>query len=60
MSKPIDRYNGQVRPFLLLSPEDDKRISHAAIDADITKSEWLKRAALYCLKHNIDLSKVIK
>jgi len=55
-AKPLDRYGGKLRPFLLLSPDEDKAISHTAIDADLTKNEWLRRAALYCLKNKIDLS----
>jgi hypothetical protein len=50
------RYAGQVRPFIILSPDEDKLVAHAAIDADLSKSEWLKRAALYCVRHKIDLS----
>jgi len=55
-AKPHDRYGGKLRPFLLLTPEEDKQIAHCAIDAEITKSEWLRRAAMYCVKHKIDLS----
>ena len=55
-AKPLDRYGGKIRPFLLLAPDEDKKISHCAIDAEITKSEWLRRAALYCVENEIDLS----
>lgn len=55
-AKPLDRYGGKLRPFLLLSPEEDRLVAHCAIDAGVTKSEWLKRAALYCVRHQIDLS----
>lgn len=55
-AKPLDRYAGRLRPFILLTPEEDKAIAHQAIDAELTKSEWLRRAALYCLKNEVDLS----
>jgi hypothetical protein len=55
-AKPMDRYGGKLRPFVLLTPEEDKAIAHASIDAELTKSEWLRRAALYCLKNEVDLS----
>lgn len=55
-AKPMDRYGGKLRPFVLLTPEEDKAVAHQAIDMELTKSECLRRAALYCLKHEIDLS----
>ena len=55
-AKPLSRYGGKLRPFILLTPEEDKAVAHQAIDMELTKSECLRRAALYCLKHEIDLS----
>ncbi len=51
------RYAGLVRPFVVLTPEEDKKLSHAAIDQSMGKSEFIKKALLYCLNHKIDLSK---
>jgi len=58
MAKPQDRYGGKVRPFVLLTPDEDKLISHAAIDAGLNKSEYLRKAAVYCAQNKIDLSKI--
>jgi hypothetical protein len=58
MAKPQDRYKGKLRPFVLLAPEEDKIVGHAAIDADLNKSEYIRKAALYCAANKIDLSKI--
>ena len=55
-AKPLDRYGGKIRPFVLISTEEDRQIAHLAIDAGLTKSEWIRRAIMYCANHHIDLS----
>ena len=59
-AKPSNRYKGKIRPFLLLSPDEDKASGIAAIHAEITKSEYLRRAVVYCLNNNIDLADLSK
>ena len=54
-AKPINRYKGKVRPFILLTPEEDKALSHAAIDSGLTKSEFMRRALVYCMKNDINI-----
>lgn len=36
-AKPMDRYGGKLRPFILLTPAEDKAIAHASIDAELVK-----------------------
>jgi hypothetical protein len=43
-----------VRPTVAFLENENKMIEHYCIDLDITKGEFLKQAALHCVKNKID------
>lgn len=53
MEKKKNQYEGLKRPTVTLTKSEHKKIAHFCIDNDITISEFLKRAGLFCVKKNI-------
>jgi len=53
MKEKKNQYEGLKRPTVMLTGEEHKAIAHFCIDHDITISEFLKRAGLYCVKKKI-------
>ena len=47
------QFAGLKRPTVVLTKEEHKRIAHFCIENDIKIGEFLKKAALYCVKKNI-------
>ena len=45
------------RPTVRLEPEEHKLVAHYCIDIDMSIGDFLRQAALYCVKHKIDPSK---
>lgn len=43
------------RPTVQLTPEEHRNISHYCIDKNIKIGDFMRKAALYCMKHNINL-----
>ena len=45
------------RPTVRREPEEHKLVAHYCIDIDMSIGDFLRQAALYCVKHKIDPSK---
>ena len=56
MKKPEkkNQYADVRRPTVILSEEEHKRIAHYCIDNGIKIGDFLRKSALYCLKHGIN------
>ena len=54
MNKEISK---DKRPTVRLEPEEHKLVAHYCIDIDMSIGDFLRQAALYCVKHKIDPSK---
>ena len=54
MADKRNQYSEVRRPTVQLSPEEHRKISHYCIDQGIKIGDFLKKAALYCLKHKIN------
>lgn len=55
MKKDSDkRYKDVKRPTITLSGDEHKTIEHFRIDLDMKIGEFIREAALYCVKNNID------
>jgi len=52
-----NQYSEVKRPTVQLSPEEHRKIFHYCIDHDIKIGDFLKKAAMYCLKNKIDPTK---
>jgi hypothetical protein len=55
MEEKKNQYGGMKRPTVQLTPEEHRSISHYCIDKGIKIGDFLKRAAFYCMQHNINL-----
>lgn len=54
MKKIEKRFQGFVRPTITLTEEENKLIEHFRIDMGMSKGEFIKKAALYCVKNKIN------
>lgn len=48
-----NKYDGYKRPTVTLIPEEHKLIAKFCIDQDITINDFMRKAALYCVKKKI-------
>ncbi|HNR90557.1 MAG TPA: hypothetical protein PKM65_19630 [Spirochaetota bacterium] len=49
-----NQYDGVRRPTVVLSEEEHKELAHYCIDNGIKIGDFLRKSALYCLKHGIN------
>lgn len=54
MAEKKNQFSEVKRPTVQLSPEEHRRISHYCIDQGIKIGDFLRHAALYCMKHKIN------
>lgn len=54
MTEKKNQFSDVKRPTVQLTPEEHRKISHYCIDKGIKIGDFLKKAAIYCLKHNIN------
>jgi hypothetical protein len=54
MTEKKNQFSEVKRPTVQLSQEDHRKISHYCIDNGIKIGDFLRKAALYCLKHKIN------
>ena len=50
-----DKYKEVKRPTVTLAPDEHKLIAHYCIDLDINIGDFMRQAALYCVKHKVKL-----
>ena len=48
------QFDGLKRPTVVLTPEEHKTISHYCIDNNLKIGDFLKEAALYCIRKRIN------
>lgn len=48
---------GKVRPYVVFEPDEYKQVSRLALEQDLDKGEFIRRAVLYVVSQKIDLSK---
>ena len=48
--------NEAKRPTVKLEPDEHKLVAHYCIDIDMSIGDFLRKAALYCVKNKIDPS----
>jgi hypothetical protein len=51
--KRKNQFDGYKRPTVQLTPEEHKKIFHYCIDNEMKIGEFLKEAALYCIRNKI-------
>jgi len=56
MAEKINQYSDVRRPTVQLTLDEHRKISHYCIDNGIKIGDFLRTAALYCLKHKINPS----
>jgi hypothetical protein len=54
MKKTIDQIKDSKRPTVAFSNDEHKLIAHFCIDHDLKLGDFLKNAALYCVKNKIN------
>ncbi len=54
MAEKKNQFSDVKRPTVQLSPEEHRRISHFCIDQGVKIGDFLRQAALYCMKHKIN------
>ncbi len=54
MPEKRNPYEKVKRPTVQFSPEEHRRISHYCIDQGVKIGDFLRQAALYCMKHKIN------
>jgi len=52
--KKINKYSNVKRPTVTLSLAEHKKIEHFRIDLDMKIGEFMREAALYCVRNKID------
>lgn len=46
---------GKVRPYVVFNPDEYKDISRHALELDLEKGEYIRRAVLYVTRNKIDV-----
>jgi len=54
MAEKKNQFSDVKRPTVQLTPDEHRKLSHYCIDHDIRIGDFLRYAALYCLKNKID------
>jgi hypothetical protein len=54
MAEKRNPYDNVKRPTVQFSPEEHRRILHYCIDQEIKIGDFLRQAAIYCMKHKIN------
>lgn len=54
MKKIGKRFKDLIRPTITLTEDENRLIEHYRIDLGLTKGEFIKMAALYCVKNKIN------